>query len=79
MVYCFILTLIKNINNSHGVYTNYTIQLLIKKNKIILNFVSNCMSIKSTTISYFVKSMRVHRPHFRTTGELVHDGLTISI
>ncbi|PAC27944.1 hypothetical protein BWI92_21170 [Flectobacillus sp. BAB-3569] len=52
---------------------------LIKKNKIILNFVSNCMGIKSTTISYFVKSMRVHRPHFRTTGELVHDGLTISI
>jgi hypothetical protein len=50
-----------------------------QKNKIILNFMSNGMGIKSTTISYFVKSMRVHRPHFRTTGELVHDGLTISI
>ena len=39
----------------------------------------NSMGIKSTTISYFVKSMAVLRPHFHTTGELVHDGLTISI
>ena len=50
-----------------------------RKNRIILNFMINSMGIKSTTISYFVKSMAVLRPHFHTTGELVHDGLTISI